>query len=113
MHSFYHIDTALPFFLRMLGLESLRSVCIEGVPCFDYQPSEIKVQGISSKLQKLLVKLKCSSKEQYGEWTKWVLFQIKAHVCLKVVVIEPLSDHLMESQSKLKEFFTSRGLQED
>jgi hypothetical protein len=105
MQSFDLVDTALPFFLRILGLETLRSVCIESLPCFDYEPSEIKVKGISSRLQKLLVKVKSSRKEQYARWVNWLLFQIKAHVCLRIVVVEPLND-ILSNQRVLKDFFS-------
>ena len=95
-----------PKLLRIISLDNLKSITLDGLPCSSSDSSAddgVGKIGLSSKLERLVLRLRCQSRVEYANWVKWFLMQIKEHKSLQVVVIEPYTHHIMQEAGHSEE----------
>jgi hypothetical protein len=113
---FEHLDvaTTIRFFSRIMSADSLKVIQFDGLPCnfensdANREASGVDVQhvnkvGLSSNLEKVVLRLRCQSRVQYAHSVRWFLMQLKAHLTLEVVVIEPYTDHILPFHNQMED----------
>ena len=86
--SFEHLD--IRFFLRIMSSDSLKTIQFDGFPCdfensdtieepFGVDTQHVNKVGLSTNLEKVVLRLRCQTRVQYAHSVRWFLMQLKAH----------------------------------